>query len=346
MKKILCFLLVAMFLGLTGVAMAEEYFPPQGAGKGVIGGRNGEPWRVGYFESIVLGTSGTTNVLLPTTLATNAVDVANSIWGISNGLIAEGATADAHETTVTFTDPTADVLYQFPTGTAGTYYPMVSTLATNQVGIANSITGASNSLVAEGTVDAHETTLTFTDATADVVYEFPDGAAGTYYPMVSSLATNQVDIANSVWGVSNGLTMEGATADDFETTVSPTDATADQTISLPDDTGSVSYTPTAGTTVAGDVLAIPVTHAYVAKTTAGDAEALTLANGENGQILTIDLTATGGGDGTLTPATKSGFTSIVFADAADNASLMYVDDSVGWIILGTAGVAAPPVIVD
>ena len=62
------------------------------------------------------------------------------------------------------------------------------------------------------------------------------------------------------------------------------------------------------TTVAADVLAIPVTHGYVAKTTGGDAEALTLANGEPGQILIVGLITDGGGDGTLTPATASAAT--------------------------------------
>lgn len=95
--------------------------------------------------------------------------------------------------------------------------------------------------------------------------------------------------------------------------------------------------------VAADVLAIPVTASYVAKTTGADAEALTLANGVPGQTITIALTVDGGGTGTLTPATKSGFVSIAFADAGDIATLQYVDDTVGWIILGTAGVAAPPV---
>jgi hypothetical protein len=99
-----------------------------------------------------------------------------------------------------------------------------------------------------------------------------------------------------------------------------------------------------GTTSAADSLAIPVTAAYVAKTTGADAEALTLANGKPGQILNISLAVDGGGDGTLTPTTKSGFATIVFADVGDNASLMYVNDTVGWILLGTAGVAAPPVI--
>ena len=99
-----------------------------------------------------------------------------------------------------------------------------------------------------------------------------------------------------------------------------------------------------GTTSAAASLAIPVTHSYVAKTTGAGAEALTLANGVPGQIITISLVVDGGGTGTLTPATKSGFVSIAFADAGDTASLLYVNDTVGWVILGTAGVAAPPAI--
>jgi hypothetical protein len=98
------------------------------------------------------------------------------------------------------------------------------------------------------------------------------------------------------------------------------------------------------TTSAADSLAIPVTHGYVAKTTGADAEALTLADGSPGQILILNLTTDGGGDGTLTPATSTGFATIVFADAGDQAVLLYVDDISGWVILGLSGVAAPPAI--
>lgn len=97
------------------------------------------------------------------------------------------------------------------------------------------------------------------------------------------------------------------------------------------------------TTSIADSLAIPVTHAYVIKTTGGDAEALTLANGKPGQVLVINLTTDGGGDGTLTPVTATGWATIVFADAGDQSNLLYVDDSIGWIILGMNGVAQPPV---
>ncbi len=94
--------------------------------------------------------------------------------------------------------------------------------------------------------------------------------------------------------------------------------------------------------VAADVLAIPVTHAHVAKTTGADAEALTLANGKPNQILTIGLTTDGNGDGTLTPATSTGFATIVFADVGDTAVLFYVDDSAGWRIWSLFGTGGPP----
>jgi hypothetical protein len=97
------------------------------------------------------------------------------------------------------------------------------------------------------------------------------------------------------------------------------------------------------TTSIADSLAIPVSHGYVAKTTGADAEALTLEDGYPGQILVVNLTTDGGGVGTLTPATSTGWATIIFADAGDQATLLYVDDRIGWIIFGLKGVAAPPV---
>lgn len=94
--------------------------------------------------------------------------------------------------------------------------------------------------------------------------------------------------------------------------------------------------------VAADALAIPVTHPIVLKTTGADAEALTLADGTLGQVLTISLVVDGGGTGTLTPATATGWATIVFADAGDVATLKYVDDTTGWIILALYGLAAQP----
>lgn len=118
-------------------------------------------------------------------------------------------------------------------------------------------------------------------------------------------------------------------------------------IELPRETNVEGWTPwipkLGNVAVAADVLAMPITHVHVSKTTGNDAEALTLANGKQMQILQIDLVVDGGGTGTLTPVTATGWATIVFADAGDRAVLLYVDDTVGWIILGLSGVAAPPV---
>ena len=95
--------------------------------------------------------------------------------------------------------------------------------------------------------------------------------------------------------------------------------------------------------VAADALVIPTTHAYVAKTTGSDAEALTLANGSPGQEIVINITVDGGGTGTLTPATATGWATIVMADAGDSVTVRYINSTIGWLLVGTKGIAAPPV---
>ena len=94
--------------------------------------------------------------------------------------------------------------------------------------------------------------------------------------------------------------------------------------------------------VAGGTLAIPITNGVVLKTTGG-VEALTLANGEPGQLLKIILDVDGG-NGTLTPTTKTGFATIVFGDAKDQVTLLYMDATLGWVIQEASGLLAPPVI--
>lgn len=100
-----------------------------------------------------------------------------------------------------------------------------------------------------------------------------------------------------------------------------------------DDTADVS------TTVAADVLVIPVSHGFVSKTTGGDAEALTLADGYPGQLLVVEVTTAGGGAGTITPATATGWATVVLTIVGDTAVLLYVNDEIGWILLNTMGTA-------
>lgn len=80
--------------------------------------------------------------------------------------------------------------------------------------------------------------------------------------------------------------------------------------------------------------AVNLTTLTTALTTTG-ANALTLANGADGQIKIIRMVGDGG-DGTLTPTTKTGFATITFNDVGDSCILQY-HTTLGWMILANNG---------
>jgi hypothetical protein len=84
--------------------------------------------------------------------------------------------------------------------------------------------------------------------------------------------------------------------------------------------------------------AVPLTSSVVRLTTTvttTGADALTLANGSNGQILTIVMVVDGG-DGTLTPTTKTGFSTITFDAVGNSVTLQYFPTQ-GWMIVSNYG---------
>lgn len=149
-----------------------------------------------YFNfSNYVDATGLTG-LMPSTLAANAPDVAGSVWGISNGVTAEGATADAHETSDTYADPTVgDQTWTRPNLAANTTLAYLgSTLTTNAPQAANSVWGVSNGVAAEGaTADAFETTYTYVDPTRDNAISYPD--AGGTVDLVAGAAHNYAGAA-------------------------------------------------------------------------------------------------------------------------------------------------------
>ena len=82
-----------------------------------------------------------------------------------------------------------------------------------------------------------------------------------------------------------------------------------------------------------------LTDTLTAVTSTG-ADAVTLANGTVGQIKIICLVVDSG-TMTLTPATASGYTTIVFADAGDTVTLLWVGVT-GWAIIGQGGLTTGP----
>lgn len=84
--------------------------------------------------------------------------------------------------------------------------------------------------------------------------------------------------------------------------------------------------------------AVDVVTAATAFTSTGAANALTLANGTNGQEKTISHVVKGTlGTGVLTPTTANGFSTITFTNAGDSVLLKYYTSG-GWCIIGSRGV--------
>lgn len=73
----------------------------------------------------------------------------------------------------------------------------------------------------------------------------------------------------------------------------------------------------------------------VTRVDSAGAIALTLADGVNGQVKIIVM-GTDGGDATLTPTTKTGYTTITFNDAGDGVTLVFITTK-GWIVAGNNG---------
>ena len=102
-------------------------------------------------------------------------------------------------------------------------------------------TGNFNLLPSSPTVNAPLRWKTIGGWTADTTFLSP---ATTGMAMISTLTTNDVDVVNSVWGVSNGIRFEGATANGNETTLSPADPSGTHTLTLPAETGTILTTAT------------------------------------------------------------------------------------------------------
>ena len=167
--------------------------------------------------SIALGATASTiaglTSLTATTLYSGVADAANSISIGSGNIVFEGSTANAYETTLTVTDPTADRTLTLPNET-GTILTSASTITPT----VNSLTIGSTSITLGATAS---TIAGLTSLTATTLYAGADGAA------------NAVSIGTA------GLVFEGSTADGYETTISVVDPTADRAINFPKAAGTV-----------------------------------------------------------------------------------------------------------
>lgn len=147
-------------------------------------------------------------------------------------VVFEGATVDAYETTLQVTDPTNDRTITLPNATG-------TVALTSDI----TVTASSSNTFSNKSISLGSNTITATLAELNTAISDADVAsiAG------SETLTNKTLTSPTISGltISDGsIVIEGATADDYETTISFTDPTADRTITFPDSTGTVALTST------------------------------------------------------------------------------------------------------
>ncbi|MDD5501965.1 MAG: hypothetical protein PHH26_00690 [Candidatus Thermoplasmatota archaeon] len=283
-----------------------------------------------------VAAQATYSVML-STLATNAPDIASSVTGGTNQLIFEGSGVDAYEAIITATNPTADIVWTLPDAAAMTVSFMSSTLATNMPGVANSVWGGTGQLIFEGaTADGNEAIITVADPTADTIFTLPVMAAGTYSLMSSTLATNGVGIANSVWGGTNQIIMEGSAADANETIITATAPTADRTITIPDKTGQVMLSSAASVIAPSTTptLTVGLSNIYTDTPTDNENQTITFSGaGTAGDVISIVFICVGTADEVITfQATLVSSTGTLTCDttAARYYVVTFISDGSHW----------------
>jgi hypothetical protein len=193
----------------------------------------------GNLEAITILSSPTINT--PT--------ISNPTF-IEGGVTFEGATANDFETLLAVTDPTADRTITLP-DVDGTV------ITTGNLSAITSL-GTINSIVFEGsTADEFELTLAGGDPTADRTVSFPDAGGTVVIDTAAQTLTSKTLTSPAVSGLTitdGSIVVEGATANDFETTVTFTDPTADRTLTIPDTTGTVVTTGDTGSVTSTMIL--------------------------------------------------------------------------------------------
>jgi len=167
--------------------------------------------------AVALGASqGTFTGLTSLTSATlkSGTGSANVVTIASGNLLFSGSTADANGTTLQVTDPTASRTITLP-DESGTVLTSASSIANSNLANSSITLGATGASLGQ--------------------------TVSTISGLTSLTSTNLVagSGANSILLGSGNITFEGSTANDFETSLTVTDPTADRTITFPDATGTV-----------------------------------------------------------------------------------------------------------
>jgi hypothetical protein len=224
-----------------------------------------------YMSDIVAGT-GVTITHTPGEGSSASIAIGQSVassdspvfagLSLNGNLSFEGATANEFETTLTVTDPTADRTITLPDASGTVALSGTIALGTDTTGnYVSDVTGGTGVTVTHTPGEGSNPTVAIGQAI---------GTSDS--PTFAGLTINGANIV-----------LEGSTANDFETTITVTDPTADRTITVPDATGTVALLGTIA-------LGADTTGNYMSDVTAGTGISVSHTPGE-GSSASISLNA-------------------------------------------------------
>ena len=297
---------------------------------------------------VALGTNG--YVLTADSSETNGVKwaAAPAVGAFETSIVFEGSTANDFETTISITDPTADRTITFPdlsgtvitTGDSGT---VTSAMIANDTIVDADIN--SSAAIAQSKISGLTTDLGNKASSSDLTtHTGATEAHGATGAVVGTTNTQTLTNKTLTSPVVSGLTLsdgsfvvEGATANDYETTVQFTDPTADRTITIPNVTGTVVTTGDTGSVTNG-MLAGSIANEKLSNS------AITI----NGTSVSLGGTRTLGSDDVSEGSTNKYFTDERAQDAIGNSvgtGLSY-NDTTGAVSVDTTTIQAKVANVD
>ncbi len=264
-------------------------------------------------------------------------------------MIFEGATADAYETTITVVDPTADRTWTIPDSASDTFAGLAATQTfTNKTLTSPIIDAAGVQLTGDG--DGALTLLGLGNGSDEDLVINLDDTANTVV-LSSTTGVTALDTGAGI-GLNTGnvylyeaktLQFEGTTADNYETTITVIDPTADRTWSIPDSASDTFVGIGATQTLSAKTLASPVVTTQIDLGTAGvrvsdDGDgAITFLGQGNGsdEDLKLNFDDT---SNTVVVTSSTGVSSIDFGTISLTASAPVVTSGTA-LTLGAAGVS-------